>query len=170
MPHSLTLFLHKWPKSAVNSAQKFLRTHFNVGINRHNPIISEISCLKTDLCDSHATCKVDERTGKARCVCNNHYTGDGIHCDYAGPYQVLKYTFQLPGSNNSIVIFSFYGTFVGSPKYFEINLDIFGALRFKKFCQVAKILVDFKKPFFEKPDLELILLLPGTIDIEFKCE
>lgn len=69
-------------------------------------MISEISCLKNDICDLHATCKEDDRTGKARCVCNNHYTGDGIHCDYAGPYFVFKYITELTiGTINSVRVY-----------------------------------------------------------------
>lgn len=54
-------------------------------------MISEISCLRNDICDPHATCKEDERTGRARCVCNKHYAGDGTHCDYAGIHLNLNY-------------------------------------------------------------------------------
>lgn len=46
----------------------------------------DVSCLQVDICDIHATCTYSESSGKAICMCNPGYQGDGILCTPTGAY------------------------------------------------------------------------------------
>lgn len=47
---------------------------------------TDVSCLQVDICDIHATCTYNEAKGKAICICNPGYQGDGILCTPTGIY------------------------------------------------------------------------------------
>lgn len=58
----------------------------NVSCNCCIFLFVDVSCLQVDICDIHATCTYSESSGKAICMCNPGYQGDGILCTPTGAY------------------------------------------------------------------------------------